>query len=184
MSTLKTRFAASAAKKMRTTSTDAERKLLHHLRDRRLLGFKFVRQQPVEGYIADFACRESDLIVELDGGQHASAIGYDDQRTATLAEHGYAVLRFWNNDVLNRTEGVLLTIAEHLVKAPSPGLRFAKADLSPKGEVTPAPSTGIAYHDHHSHQGRHGRHRRSLLSRRRQNQGRQDRRSRAEPFRR
>ena len=49
MSTLKTRFAASAAKKLRTTSTDAERKLWHHLRDRRLLGFKFVRQQPVDG---------------------------------------------------------------------------------------------------------------------------------------
>jgi very-short-patch-repair endonuclease len=132
MSTLKTRFAAQAAKKLRTNSTNAERKLWYHLRERRLLGFKFVRQQPIGPYIVDFACRDADLIVELDGGQHNSASTYDDRRTAALAEHGYAVLRFWNNDALNNTEGVLQTIMEHLAKAPSPGLRFAKPDLSPK----------------------------------------------------
>jgi very-short-patch-repair endonuclease len=142
MSALKTRFAASAAKKLRTNSTDAERKLWHHLRDRRLLGHKFVRQQPVGPLIADFACREADLIVELDGGQHARAIAQDADRTAALAEYGYVVLRFWNNDVLTNT--VLQTIAGHLAKAPSPGLRYAKPDLSPGGEVTPAPSTGIS----------------------------------------
>ena len=144
MSVLKTRFAATAAKKLRANSTDAERKLWYHLRDRRLLGFKFVRQQPIGPYIADFACRDADLIIELDGGQHADAIGRDQRRTAVLAEYGYFVLRFWNNDVLNNTEGVLQTIAAYLAKAPSPGLRFAKPDLSPRGEVTPASSTGIA----------------------------------------
>ncbi|MCB1511738.1 MAG: hypothetical protein KDJ36_12620, partial [Hyphomicrobiaceae bacterium] len=47
-------------------------------------------------------------------------------------------VRFWNNDVLNNTEGVLQVILERLHKAPSPGLRFAKSDLSPQGEVTGA----------------------------------------------
>jgi very-short-patch-repair endonuclease len=136
MGTLKSRFSAQAARKLRVNSTDAERKLWYHLRDRRLLGLKFVRQQPVGPFIADFACREADLIIELDGGQHDDAASRDDRRTAVLAEHGYAVLRFWNDDVLNNTEGVLQIIMEHLAKAPSPGLRFAKPDLSPEGEVT------------------------------------------------
>ncbi len=49
------------------------------------------------------------------------------------SSHGYAVIRFWNSDVLNNLDGVLTVLAEHLNKAPSPGLRFAKADLSPEG---------------------------------------------------
>jgi very-short-patch-repair endonuclease len=139
VSVLKTKFAARAAKTLRANSTDAERKLWSRLRDRRLLGFRFVRQQPIGPFIADFACREADLVIELDGSQHAEddAVQYDARRTAILAEHGYQVLRFWNTDALLHTDGVLELIADHLQKAPSPGLRFAKSDLSPQGEVVP-----------------------------------------------
>ncbi|HVX82030.1 MAG TPA: endonuclease domain-containing protein [Devosiaceae bacterium] len=136
MPTLKTQFAADTARKLRASMTDAERRLWYHLRDRRLLGHKFVRQQPVGPYIADFACREANLIVELDGGQHAISSAQDARRTAVLGEHGYCVLRFWSNDVLENTAGVLHTISEHLNKAPSPGLRFAPADLSPEARGT------------------------------------------------
>lgn len=132
MTTLKTKFAAKAAKTLRANMTEAEHKLWSHIRDRQLLGFKFVRQLPVGPFIADFACREADLIIELDGGQHAGSLR-DEQRTQLLAEHGYAVIRFWNHDVLNNLDGVLEAIAAHLAKAPSPGLRFAKPDLSPEG---------------------------------------------------
>jgi len=132
MSILKTRWAARSAKTLRQNSTGAELKLWSGLRNRQLLGFKFVRQQPVGPYIADFACRERDLIVELDGGQHAESQS-DEHRTAVLREHGYEVMRFWNEDVLTNFEGTLQVIAERLGKAPSPGLRFAKPDLSPKG---------------------------------------------------
>ena len=132
MSTLKTKFAAKAGKTLRANMTDAERKLWSHIRDRQLLGFKFVRQLPIGPFIADFACREADLVIELDGGQHAENVR-DEQRTVVLAEHGYGVLRFWNGDVLTNIDGVLEAIAEHLAKAPSPGLRFAKPDLSPEG---------------------------------------------------
>ena len=137
MSVLKTKFAARASKTLRQNSTDAERKLWSYLRDRRLLGFKFVRQQPIGPYIADFACRDADLIVELDGSQHAEddAIDHDERRSAFLMEHGYRVVRFWNGDVLRHIGGVLELIAEHLTKAPSPGPRYAKSDLSPEGEV-------------------------------------------------
>jgi very-short-patch-repair endonuclease len=132
MSILKTRFAAKSAKVLRKNSTDAERKLWSHIRDRQLLGFKFVRQQPVGPYIADFACREADLVIELDGGQHAD-LARDQQRTAELEQHGYDVIRFWNHDVLSNLEGTVQVISERLSKAPSPGLRFAKPDLSPRG---------------------------------------------------
>jgi very-short-patch-repair endonuclease len=136
MGTLKSRFVARA-RSLRENSSDAERKLWSQLRDRQLLNCKFVRQQPVGPYIADFACRERDLIVELDGGQHGTANGVmaDTARTEALGQHGYRVIRFWNSDVMTNMDGVLQMIAETLEKAPSPGLRYAKSDLSPKGEV-------------------------------------------------
>ncbi len=132
MSALKTRFAAQAAKALRTNMTDAERKLWRHLRNRQFQGLKFVRQQPIGPYIADFACREADLVIELDGGQHAENVN-DEIRTAELARHGYAVIRFWNRDVLDNIDGAFAVLTEYFEKAPSPGLRFAKPDLSPKG---------------------------------------------------
>jgi len=139
MSTLKTRFAAKAARNLRTSMSEAEQKLWRHLRNRQFQGLKFVRQHPVGPYIADFACREADLIIEVDGGQHAGN-ARDDIRTRVLAEHGYAVVRFWNRDVLNNIEGVFSVLIEHLEKAPSPGLRFAKPDLSPEGRGEEGPA--------------------------------------------
>jgi very-short-patch-repair endonuclease len=120
------------ARALRANQTDAEQCLWSKLRSRQLDNCKFVRQLQVGPYFADFACRERDLIVELDGGQHAGSQA-DERRTAVLAEHGYRVIRFWNNDVLTNIEGVLQMISQALAKAPSPGLRFAKPDLSPEG---------------------------------------------------
>jgi len=76
-------------------------------------GFKFVRQEAIGSYIVDFICREKNLIVEVDGGQHADN-PLDVVRDAYLAAEGYSVLRFWNNDVLMNREGVLLTILDDL----------------------------------------------------------------------
>ncbi|HEV7277645.1 MAG TPA: endonuclease domain-containing protein [Devosiaceae bacterium] len=144
MSALKTRFAAAAARRLRASMSEAERKLWSRLRDRRLRGFKFVRQQPIGRYIADFACGEADLVAELDGGQHAddAAASYDQLRTEAIAEHGYKVIRFWNNDVMGNMDCVLTAITAELEKAPSPGLRFARPDLSPEGEVVQADAMG------------------------------------------
>jgi very-short-patch-repair endonuclease len=79
------------------------------LRDRRLAGFKFVRQTSIEPYIADFVCRERRLVVEVDGGQHFDNPS-DRRRDKQLGTEGYRVLRFWNNDVLTNLDGVLTTI--------------------------------------------------------------------------
>ena len=102
------------------------------LRNRQIGGFKFVRQLAVEPFIADFACREAALIIELDGGQHATSMS-DAARTAFLNGEGYSVLRFWNNDVLSNREGVLEAILSVLHKAPLEGLKYSPADSATSG---------------------------------------------------
>ncbi|MBD8066211.1 endonuclease domain-containing protein [Devosia sp. PTR5] len=119
-------------RQLRRAASIAENRLWYVLRNRGLNGLKFVRQMPVGSYIADFACREAALIVELDGGQHADSVA-DEARTAFLNREGYSVLRFWNNEVLSNRDGVLSTILRVIEGSPSPDLRFAPATLSPRG---------------------------------------------------
>ncbi len=106
------------ARDLRRNSTDAERKLWRALRSK-LPELKWRRQMPVGPYFADFACFAEKLIVEIDGGQHATSPDYDHRRSSFLEEQGYRVLRFWNNDVLRNTNGVLEAIALHLSTSPS-----------------------------------------------------------------
>jgi primosomal protein N' (replication factor Y) len=105
------------ARTLRRTMTDAERALWRLLRSRSLAGAKFRRQHPVPPFILDFACVESRLVIEVDGGQHRGAA--DAARDAALHRAGWRVLRFWNNDVLGNPAGVLETIAA-VLEAPSP----------------------------------------------------------------
>ena len=99
--------AASRAKRLRRNSTDAERVLWRHLRNKRLLGYKFRRQAVIGRYIVDFVCFSQNLIVELDGGQHPAQSGYDAKRTEWLQSRGYRVLRFWDNEALGDVDSVL-----------------------------------------------------------------------------
>lgn len=62
----------SRARQLRRGQTDAERHLWRHLRNRGLADCKFRRQHPVAGYVVDFVCLEAQLIIEVDGGQHAT----------------------------------------------------------------------------------------------------------------
>jgi very-short-patch-repair endonuclease len=71
-------------------------------------------------YIVDFACHQAGLIVEVDGGQHGDAIAADSKRTRFLEAEGYRVLRFWNNDVLLNTDGVLEIIQRTITATPTP----------------------------------------------------------------
>jgi very-short-patch-repair endonuclease len=104
------------ARRLRRDSTDAERRLWAVLRDRRLAGYRFRRQHPVGDFILDFACTRYRIAVEADGGQHADNPN-DDSRTAYLLEEGWRVLRFWNNDILSNTEGVVETVLQTLKEA-------------------------------------------------------------------
>ncbi|KAA0676588.1 endonuclease domain-containing protein [Roseomonas genomospecies 6] len=97
------------ARDMRTQPTDAERVLWRYLRQSQLGGWRFRRQHPLPPYILDFACLDVCVAVEVDGGQHADST-YDSARDEHLRQHGWRVLRFWNNDVLNNPEGVAAAI--------------------------------------------------------------------------
>ncbi len=108
------------AKALRSNQTKAKQRLWYRLRAHRFMGLKFKRQKPMGRYIVDFVCLEHRLIIELDGGQHAEQATYDQHRDAWLRSQGYTVLRFWNNDVLQRLEGVLAQIRSTLSPGPSP----------------------------------------------------------------
>ena len=90
--------------------TDAERRLWGRLRRKQIDEVHFRHQVPLGPYVVDFLCFEHRLIVEVDGGQHEREAEADSQRTAWLKEQGFRVIRFWNNDVLTNTDGVILTI--------------------------------------------------------------------------
>ncbi|MBM4350351.1 MAG: endonuclease domain-containing protein [Deltaproteobacteria bacterium] len=93
-------------RQLRKNMTDAERLLWRHLRLRQISGYKFRRQQPIGRYIVDFVCFEKKLIIEVNGGQHADQLAYDAKRSAWLEKEGFHILRFWDNQVLNETDGV------------------------------------------------------------------------------
>lgn len=106
-------LAQARATRLRKGMTDAERKLWYHLRRRQLGGCRFRRQVPIGPFIADFACLECALIVEVDGGQHASS-HHDAVRDRFLRSRGFRILRFWDNEVLLQTEGVLEVILREM----------------------------------------------------------------------
>ena len=98
------------ARDLRRNQTEAEKRLWARLRDGQIYGVKFRRQFPIGEFIADFACPIARFAIEPDGAQHAEQTEKDQCRTRLLAEHGYRVLRFWNEEVMTNLEGVLALI--------------------------------------------------------------------------
>ena len=96
--------------------TKPERHLWRVLREA-LPEWHWRKQVPLGPYFADFASHSAKLIVELDGGQHATAKDYDAKRTSFLEAEGFRIIRFWNNDVLSNANGVLQRIASELPKS-------------------------------------------------------------------
>jgi very-short-patch-repair endonuclease len=85
-----------------------------------LQGFKFRRQETIGKYIVDFVCYEKKIIIELDGGQHSEHEEKDQIRDEWLRSGGFKIVRFWNNDVLKKTEGILEIIIKECLESPSP----------------------------------------------------------------
>lgn len=109
------------AREMRVNPTPAEAALWQALSGRRLEGFKFRRQAPFGHYIVDFYCPAARLVVEVDGLQHEEdQAEYDEARTQWLENKGLRVIRFRNEDVLQRLEWVLGEIEKTLTPGPSP----------------------------------------------------------------
>jgi len=128
------------ARRLRKLPTDAEQRLWSRLRGEQL-GVAFRRQHPVKGYIVDFYAPAVKLAIEVDGGQHSGSLR-DELRTTALTRHGISVLRFWNNEVLENTDGVVIAIQTVLAlrasPTPSPSLPL------PGGEDA---STAVALQD-------------------------------------
>jgi len=124
------------ARTLRHNQTDTERELWHLLRRRELAGYKFRRQVPLGPYIADFVCLSARLIVELDGGQHREQITYDSERTKWLEAQHFRVLRFWNNQVFEERDAVLVTILSALTPPhPNP---LPRGERGPNGATSQA----------------------------------------------
>ncbi|MEC9344006.1 MAG: DUF559 domain-containing protein [Pseudomonadota bacterium] len=103
----------ASARRMRKDMTETERHLWHQLRARRLMGLGFRRQVPIAGYIADFACPEHKLVVEVDGTHDArfDVSFRDRKRTSKLGETGWTIVRYWNHEVMQELDNV----CEHVV---------------------------------------------------------------------
>ncbi len=106
-------------RRLRQEQTASEARLWELLRGRRL-GAKFRRQHPVQPYVADFACVEARLVVELDGGVHRLRETEDFVRQQTLEAAGWRVLRVANEAVWGDLDGVVELIRAALRRAPSP----------------------------------------------------------------
>ena len=102
------------ARDMRHSPTPAEKILWGVLRNRQIESSKFVRQYPISPYIVDFCCREKKLIIEVDGGIHIEQEAYDYGRDSDLADLGYRVMRFTNEDVSKNINAVYTAIQEAL----------------------------------------------------------------------
>ncbi len=112
--------ATANSRELRLNATDAERKLWAQLSARKVRGVRFNRQFPIGPFICDFVSRSAKLVIEVDGGQHALDVASDKARTAYLQARGYRVILFWNNDVLERIDGVVREIERVLATCPPP----------------------------------------------------------------
>jgi len=106
------------ARTLRRNANGAERRLWQGLRREQVAGFRFRRQVILDGFIADFACLDARILVEVDGATHSTdeQIARDALRSAALAAEGFDILRFTNEDVYVNLDGVLETIRMRLME--------------------------------------------------------------------
>ena len=112
--------AKQRSRKLRREMTQAERMLWKGLRKKQMNHYKFRRQHPFGIYVLDFVCLEASLVIEVDGGQHQERMEHDQDRTLWLEQHGFRVLRFWNNEVMNNLDAVLDVIIQALNSGTQP----------------------------------------------------------------
>ncbi|HEX8450582.1 MAG TPA: endonuclease domain-containing protein [Longimicrobium sp.] len=104
-----------AARAMRKNSTPAERVLWNELRDHRFCDVPFRRQHPLDRFVLDFYCPSRKLAIEVDGEIHDHQREHDEERTKALAARGIRVIRFRNEDVLERLDEVLQTLRSEIL---------------------------------------------------------------------
>jgi very-short-patch-repair endonuclease len=100
------------AEQMRRAMTPSEKRLWERLRANRLNGLAFRRQQVIDGFIADFYCRATRLVIECDGPVHAAQVEYDQERDRIIAAYNLRVLRFTNGQIDHDLPNVLAAIVQ------------------------------------------------------------------------
>ena len=116
----------SRARILRRRLTNAETILWSRLRGS-VCGTRFRRQHPIGPYIADFACINASIVIEIDGETHSTkaACEHDKRRDAYLRSRGWQIVRVWNRDVYESLDSVLESILG-AVRGASRADRFAK----------------------------------------------------------
>ena len=104
------------ARHLRQTQTKAEGILWERLRNRKIIGYKFRRQQILDEMIVDFFCAKKRIVIELDGPYHDDPIQKvkDAKRDQNLKDLGFQVHRFTNDQIINDLENVLSQIKDIL----------------------------------------------------------------------
>ena len=104
------------AKNLRNNSTRAEITLWNHLKGKKLKGYDFHRQKPIENFIVDFFCNKLILAIELDGYTHGfeEVLVKDEIKEKRLTDLGVTVLRFTDRDVIDNIESVLKSIEDSI----------------------------------------------------------------------
>ena len=127
------------AKQLRKIMPEVERILWSQIQNDKL-GFTFRRQQPIGPYYVDFICFDKKLVIELDGGQHADAIDYDNKRTDFIKGQGWTLIRIPNGEVKRNLNAVLYSLRLVLNdKAKATDLFKEKYDLNPNKDWLPPP---------------------------------------------
>ncbi len=131
MASLK-QIALHVSRDLRKNQTETEKIFWDHVKDKKILGYRFLRQHPLfyeyysqeKFFITDFYCSELKLGVEIDGGIHEQQADYDNIRTEILeTQKGLKVLRFKNDEVLHNIDEVLTELKkriEQIIKMKSP----------------------------------------------------------------
>lgn len=111
------KYLKTTRQSLRNNLTKEETILWNHLKNNKL-GYKFRRQHSIGQFIADFYCAEKKLAIELDGSQHLDNREYDKERTEYFESLDVRVVRFWNSEVNNNIEGVVMRVKSELVTSP------------------------------------------------------------------
>ena len=100
------------ARNLRNHSTLSEVLLWQQLKSKKMMGYDFHRQKPIDQFIVDFYCSELMLAIEIDGESHDYKVAYDRERQACLEGLGVKFLRFDDMDVKQNLDGVVLAIRD------------------------------------------------------------------------
>ena len=100
-------------RQLRQNSTKAEQNLWNEIRNRKL-GYKFIRQYSIDGYVMDFYCPKVKLGIEVEGGIHKSRKIYDAYRERYIKAFWIKILKFSNEEVENNLAKVIDNIKSYL----------------------------------------------------------------------